>query len=409
MLVAAIGAAGASPAAAQQLASEVLVDRDMTVGAGATVGATIGGLVAHAEDATVPHRLFAEEGTSRRTANFAYRFLKFVFFDTPQEHLLLVFDHEVFGHGARLRERFDGPIEYRIAAPEPYGDGTGATSFVFDREPTPYELLAVTAGGMESTGVAAATVAERAFVEQRMSPRDAYRYVTFELDTLRYIASTDEDEEPGHDVADFLHTYNDLATAAGAPTLSVRRLKREALISLANPIAAYAAFGVARYWWNGDTNIPVPAISVGGVRYLPLFRYRLTPFGTEWALVNAFAGRTHPTEVELRIGRATLSTPWGIGARQRRVAAFGGWTLDAAVDIWKQPPVDDTNPRRIVLDARLGGRVRGRLSHPVVPVWFSTSRASVIVEVGAKSGGYVPGEPLRGGIVARAGVGIPLP
>ena len=68
-----------------------------------------------------------------------------------------MFNHEVFGHGARLRERFDGPIEYRIALPEPYGDGTGATSFVFDREPTPFELLAVHAGGMESTGVAAAT------------------------------------------------------------------------------------------------------------------------------------------------------------------------------------------------------------------------------------------------------------
>lgn len=405
----AIGAAGASPVAAQQLASEVLLDRHMTVAAGATVSGAVGALVAHAEDATVPHRLFAEKGMSRRTANVTYRFLKFALFDAPQEHLLLVFNHEVFGHGARLRERFDGPIEYHVALPEPYGDGTGATSFVFDREPTPFELLAVHAGGMESTGVVASTVVERAFVDRRMSPRDAYRYVTCELDTLRYIASTDENEEPGHDVADFLHSYNALAAAAGAPALTTRHLKREALISLANPMAAYAAIGVVRYWWNGDTNVPVPALSIGGMRYLPLFRYRLTPFGTEWALVNSLGGRIRPTEVELRVGRAPLSTPWGVGVRQRNVATFGGWALDAAVDVWRQPPVNETQPVRLTLDPHTGTRVRVRVNHAVLPVWFNSSRATVVVEVGLKSGGYVPGEPLRRGVVARAGVGIPLP
>jgi hypothetical protein len=41
-------------------------------------------------------------------------------------------------------------------------------------------------------------------------------------------------------------------------------------------------------------------------------------------------------------------------------------------------------------------------------VWFSSSQASVIVDVGVKSRGFVPGEPLRGGFVFRAGVGLPL-
>ena len=62
-----------------------------------------------------------------------------------------MFNHEVFGHGGRLRERFHGPIEYHIEIPAPYGGGAGSTSFVLDREPTPYELLAISAGGMEKS------------------------------------------------------------------------------------------------------------------------------------------------------------------------------------------------------------------------------------------------------------------
>jgi hypothetical protein len=408
VLAAAIGGA-ASSAAAQQLASEALFDPHSTVGSGATISATLGALVAHAEEASIPDRLFGEPGAPRRTANVTYRFLKHVFFDTPQEQLLLVFNHEVFGHGGRLRERFDGPIEYHIEVPAPYGGGAGETSYLLNREPTPYEMLAISAGGMESTSVVASIVAERAFVDGRMHPRDALRYLLFEFDTQGYIASTDDNEEPGHDVGDFLKTYNDLAAAVGADTLTPRQLRRESLVGLANPLGAYALFGIARYWWNGATDVPVPTLSIAGVRYLPLVRYRLTPYGTEWSLVNALAGRMRPTEVELRIGRSPLETPWGIGVRQRSVATWGGWTVDAAADVWRQPPIDGTDPRRVEFDLRAGGRVRARANHAVMPVWFSTSRATLVVEVGAKSAGYIPGEPLRAGFVARAGLGLPLP
>jgi hypothetical protein len=408
VLAAAIGCGAASPSPAQQpVAAEALVDHHFTVGAGASISAAIGVLVARGEASAVPQRLFAEEGASRRTANVGYRIFKHVFFDAPQEHLLLVFDHEVFGHGARLRERFDGPIEYRFQLPEPYGSGGAQTTYRFDRPPTPYEALAVNAGGMESTGVVAAIVANHAFADGRIRSRDALRYFTFEIDTLRYIASTDdEDAARGNDVGDYLRTYNGLADAVGAPRLTPRRLRQQALVSLADPMLAYAAFGVARYWWSGAPDVAVPALSLGGVRYLPMFRYRLAPFGTEWALVNALAGRVRPTEVELRVGESPGSTPWGIGVRQRSIASWGRWSIDAAADVWSQPPVASSDAQQLAVDPRVGTRVSGRIHRALTA---SPSAATLIVELGAKSGGYVPGEPLGGGFVARAGVGLPLP
>jgi hypothetical protein len=55
-----------------------------------------------------------------------------------------------------------------------------------------------------------------------------------------------------------------------------------------------------------------------------------------------------------------------------------------------------------------GAQIRGRAARPLLPVWFSSRRATIIVDVAAKSAGFVAGDPLRGGLVVRAGVGLPF-
>ena len=397
-----------APASAAQEVVPVLLDTTMTVGAGATVTAAIGSAVARAEDAVIPSRVFGEHGLWRRTANITYRLLKLTYFDVPQEQWLMVANHELMGHGARLRERFDGPIGYTIDAPAPYGPGGGSTFFRFDREPSPYELLAISAAGMEADAVAARLVAETAFRGGRMRPRDAIRYLAFELDTLNYVLNTgDEPEEPGHDVSDFIQEYNDLATALGASSVTARTLRREVLVSLANPMLAFAVYGIGRYVWNGAADVRVPALTIAGVRYLPLIRYQLTPYGTEWAVTNHLAGRGWPTRVDVRVGRAPGTRPWGVGIERRNVAALRSWRVDAGMELWRQPTITAA-PDALARALHFGMQVRSRAERPVVPIWFSSRRATLIVEVGAKTAGFVPGEPLRAGIVARAGVGLPL-
>jgi hypothetical protein len=412
-----------APAAADQSATELLVDPQMTVAAGATIAAGVGEAVARAEDAFIPPRLFSERGIPRRAANIAYRLLKFASFDLPQEQWLMVGNHEVFGHGARLRERFDGPIRYHVDAPVPYGDGGGSTSFEFDRTPTINELLAIRAAGMEADGVAARGIAHRAFIKREMTSRDAMRYLSFELDTFGYVLSTsDESESRGHDVFGFVQDYNRLASLSGARRLTPRLLRREVLVSLANPMLGFAVYGIGRHLAVGDTRVAVPALSIAGVRYLPLFRYQLTPYGTEWSMTNelvtaASGSRLKETEVEVRLGRAPRGKPWGFGVRQCDVAAWRGWRLHLGFDVWRQPDVaamrstpstDDGFDVSAAGRLRLGGELRGRAERPIGAVWFSSAPATAIVDVGLKTRGYVPGELLRGGVVVRAGVGLPL-
>ena len=189
----------------------------MTAGAGATVIVALGAAVGRAESTVVPDRLFVEQGWKRRTTNVGYRALKFWYFDVPQEEWLLVANHEVFGMAPGCESSSTAGLATGSMCRRPTAR-VAARHFNFDREPTDEDLLAVSAGGMEANGVAAGLMSHRAFLDRRMRPRDALRYLGFELDTVTYVLRTgDGSESPGHDVFSFLQTYNEQADPAGAP------------------------------------------------------------------------------------------------------------------------------------------------------------------------------------------------
>src|SRR5258705_4762671 len=230
----------------------ILIDRDMSPAAGASATVTVGRIVASVEDRFVPLHLFDEQGRMRRSTNATYRLGKLALFDDPQENWLRVANHELFGHGGRLRELFDGPVHYALPAPPPYGRGGGATYFQLNRNPTVEELLAVTVGGMDANRIAARILTQDALVSGHLAYRDASRYRYAEYDTIRDIHRTHDLEEEGHDVGDFIKIYNDVATANDEKTLNARTLRRRGLAGFANPMIAYAYYSAnVSYVWSG--------------------------------------------------------------------------------------------------------------------------------------------------------------
>jgi hypothetical protein len=131
--------------------------------------------------------------------------------------------------------------------------------------------------------------------------------------------------------------------------------------------------------------------------------------------MNELGGRIQSTQVELRVGRSPGARPWGIGIREREVALWRGWRLDIGIEVWRQPRIVDTitastaSESRAAADARLrlGGQVSGRAERPLGARLFGLA-PTVIVDLGVKTAGFVPGEPLRAGGIVRAGVGIPF-
>jgi len=369
----------------------VLVDRDMTAGAGATVTNAVGRLAAHAEDRFIPLRLFEDRGRARHAGNATYRFAKLALFDEPQENWLRVANHEVFGHGARLRELFDAGIGYELPAPPPYGRGGGATFFGYDRPPTIEEVLAVTTGGMEANYVLARALAQDALTTGTWHYRDARRYLYAEYDTIRYILRTKDLESEGHDVGDFIDVYNDLAMRVGEKTLSARTLRRRALVSFTNPLIAYSYYSTfISYVWGGQAYAPVPMIRFGATRYLPMARFHLTSFGTEFVIDNALVRNGRYVDVTVGVGHTIGARTWSVGVQQAPFALVKGWRIDGAATIWHRPEWGDD------FSATAWRQIAQRNRHAM----------AVVVQAGFKTDGFKPGDPLHQGVFVRVGAAL---
>src|SRR5258705_2741409 len=88
---------------AAAITTPVLIDRDLSPAAGATVTIALGRLLAHTEDRFIPLRLFEDRGKLRGAANATYRLAKLALFDEPQENWFRVANHKLFWHVRRLR------------------------------------------------------------------------------------------------------------------------------------------------------------------------------------------------------------------------------------------------------------------------------------------------------------------
>jgi hypothetical protein len=369
----------------------ILIDRWMLPGAGATVTNGVARLIAQTEEQFVPLRLFDDQGKLRRGTNAAYRLFKLALFDDPQENWLRVANHEVFGHGGRIRELFDGHISYQLPAPPPYGRGGGATFFEFDRVPTVEEVLAVTVGGMEANYVMARALAQDAMTEGAWNYRDALRYFYAEYDTINYIRSVRPIEEEGHDVGDFIRIYNDVAADAGEDTISSRELRRNVLASFANPLIAYSYYSsFVSYVWQGRTTAPVPMIHFGGTRYLPMMRFHLTSFGPEFVLDNAFVRNGRFIDATVTWGQTVGSRTWSIGGLETRLVSVKDWTIGGEGTVWRRP--EWGGQFAVTASRRLGAR--------------GAHAFAFVAEGGFKTDGFAPGDPLHQGAFVRVGTAL---
>lgn len=362
----------------------------MSPGAGATVTNGVARVVAGVEDRFVPLRLFRDEGKLRRGTNAAYRLLKLGLFDQPQENWFRVANHELFGHGGRLRELFDGHISYQLPAPPPYGRGGGATFFEFSATPTVQEVLAVTVGGMEANYVLARALAQDAMTEGTWSYRDALRYYYAEYDTIHYIRSVGPLEEEGHDVGDFIRTYNNVAKKVGKDTISAHELRRNVLMSFANPLIAYSYYSTfVSYVWQGHTTAPVPMIHFGATRYLPMLRFHLTSFGPEFVLDNAFVRNGRFIDVTATSGQTIGSRTWSVGALATRLATVRQWTIGGEGAVWHRP--------------EWGGAFAVTTSREL---GTGPHAFSFVAEGGFKADGFAAGDPLYQGAFLRVGAAL---
>jgi hypothetical protein len=177
-------------------------------------------------------------------------------------------------------------------------------------------------------------------------------------------------------------------------------------------MVASAAIAIGRYLATGDGSGHVLSLPVAGWDLMPGMRYRLTPFGTEWAVVTDLTRRGRIAQLEVRVGRAPLRTPWAMGGIVTAARPFG-WQLELGGELWRQPPLALGRRRDFGIDAigdplEFGGAIRARTESPAIRFWGNFLPASLIVVLTVKSSGFAAGDPLDSGVSLRAGLGLPI-
>src|SRR5579864_2935517 len=181
-----------------QQPSAVVVDREMTPTAGTIDLLTVQRVLDIFEDRFLPPKRFDETTPLRQAFGIGYRLGKLLALDIPQDHFLMVIAHEVYGHGARLREIGVPDIRYHFDPPIPYGSGGASTEFEGEVV-TRADRLAIDTGGIEAQNVLADNIGRQAVERGAISHRGAWLYLESRLDGLGYIRSVSPQSPPGHD------------------------------------------------------------------------------------------------------------------------------------------------------------------------------------------------------------------
>jgi len=405
-LVLALVAASPQIAAAQDDRDYVAVfDRYMTPAAGTLDLFTVQRVASAFEDRWLMPSRFDESTTVKRALGIGYRFGKWFGLDLPQDHFLMVVGHEVFGHGARLREIGAGQISYSFDAPIPYGGGGAVTSFRGVADATRADALAVDSGGIEAQNVLADHIVRDALSTGAIDYRASWLYLESRLDGLRYIRSVSPRSSPGHDVRSFLLDFNEDCDPPTCAPLDAATLKRRAWLMLGDPMLAYAGYAwAASYMVRGRTSAAVPMIPLThDVQYLPALRFEMTPYGTAVTTEHDIVRRGRLTRLSIGFGDTGAGRAWDVGAVAVDVLRHSRVRGDIAASIWSQPELDSPPNAQVFM---LGALAAATLRLPLAPDAAAPARTSVLVQAGYKSDGFVRGERLHAGPILRVGLAV---
>jgi hypothetical protein len=394
--------------------SVVVFDPNLSMRGGAETIISVHNELTIWENRYIRPRLFSEEKPLGKAGGVVYRLSKYTIIDLPVDIFSFIFAHEYFGHGARLREQDWVNIQYEFEIPPPYGSGNGHVSAwpSSSRMYSDHELLAFYSGGMEVQSLMNRGLCLRWIERREIQYREAFFYFFSFWANFNYIISTSiedmQDQNTGHDVALYLRLINRHAGYSDINNLlmNAKNLNYRNMTNLANPFLFYALYtSLKTYIWYGNPSNKIPMFSIKGIDYLPSFRMGLAPFGPEYHLENYFQAKNTIFLLDLRIGDNTFHKSWsGIGLFCQNIYENKRFSLDAKLDVWKQPEIEIGGENSITLKGgTIGGAfsIRGHYD-------FTSSQypISAILELGYKSPGFLEGYALDSSPIIMFGIGI---
>ncbi|XWN35078.1 MAG: hypothetical protein ROO73_05825 [Roseivirga sp.] len=264
-------------------------------------------------------------------------------------NLLANVNHEVFGHGFRLRSLKQPVLEYSFTLL-----GGAATFFEpFQGAPVDREVL-VNIGGIETNSVFAQAMLLQGFKQRTWGGRTYELFYNTCFDLPKYILSTSLSKEsrnmPGNDIVKYIEGIN---AKHHSDEMKLDMLENAAVIFLLNPILYVSWWSYWGYLFTGQDAYTIPHLDFNNVAYMPIIRAGLTPFGLMYYLDNYIGYNNKTFLVSLEGGKSPFYSNGygGVQVKTHQLWHYKNYGLDVEGHLWCQPslqlethgPVEDKN------------------------------------------------------------------
>lgn len=301
-----------------------------------------------------------------------------------------IFQHEVFGHGARVREIGQG---WKVKSYQFNLNMSAATKFYYNKNSAPQYMIAVDIAGMQATEVLAGKIKSRILHNDTINPVYGAAYFNSAMDQILYVYATDyKKESQGNDVQDYIKNMNAIY---GKNYLSSSKLKTRTLLSLLDPFLYYSAYALA----TGE-DFAYPMIEIGDVGYLPAFRGVFTPYGLETKWLNHFRTSYTPFQVNFLQGKHKTGTSLGAEVIIDKISEQGHIDIGLNAAIWKQPKLFYDNPIKAPNKTGYSLEINFKLN--------LDENKAIYSALGYKTAGFRLGYPLKSTPLIRVGLSFKL-
>jgi hypothetical protein len=357
------------------------------------------------EDRYLKPKFNNEKKPVQKAIGIFYRATKTIFLDDVIDHLTILTQHEIFGHGARYREYGRIDNSFHLSLVPPYGNGHGfAQSGQLkdpDRKSSECEDLMKTIGGNEANTVLSQHIIGNWLLRGSINYRESLLYLESANNLLAYIYLTKYSKKPsnGNDIMAYM--WNMQIAYNNGKVYTIDDLADQSLVGLINPFQFLSAFAFSySYLLNGNDSLKLPMIKIRNIGYLPALHYGLSPFGTEYYFDNYFVKNKKVLTAYYRLGDAKYFHFWGFGINTMDFFQYRNLIINPCFDIWKQPAFELGGDKLVKHKAGYGCAFSSMFN------WYFSkqSKTGISMQLGYKTAGYLAGENLAGGIIFRAGL-----
>lgn len=383
-----------------QVINPLVIDNNLSSITAAEDLTSIDEFVNHYEQELLPQQFSVEDTKGSKIVGRLYRASKDILLELVQDEFISLAEHEVFGHGARLREYGYDDATYELHLAWPYGTGNGFTSWDFAMSHD--QMTTVNIAGIEGQEIIGDENRWRALERGTINYREANLYFIGRLAVTAYALQTttsDLTASNGNDIAAYINQLRGIN-----PHVTLQAIQMQSLLNLLDPMTLDWFYSCYCYLDRGKVELSIPMLSVGAWNYIPGFRFSLTPFGYEYHLENLFADSGKVFNASASMGSAYNGLSYSLAMQAHRLFSEGSFSFDWKLEAWRQPELDLSAKETIIPTPSTSNlwSFGGLLS---AAAYYNVAGSfSLTAEAGYKSRGFVEGEMLEAGPIVRAGI-----